>query len=107
MRAPPSCRYSRKHVFASARAIASLGSPSSPTPSLTTDSRALMMTSPRANSRQGFPISAPDQRRGFPKAAVSGCGFPVMTDLGHGLQVVPGVEQVLVAVVRRPVIDDR
>jgi hypothetical protein len=41
-----------------------------------------------------------------PKAAVSGCGFPVMTRLGHGLQVVTRIEQDLVAVVRLAVIDD-
>jgi hypothetical protein len=40
------------------------------------------------------------------EAAVSGCGFPVMTRLGHGLQVVPVVEQDRVAVVRYPVIDN-
>jgi hypothetical protein len=40
------------------------------------------------------------------EAAVSRCGFAVMTRLGHGLQAVPRVEQDLVAIVRRPVIDD-
>src|SRR5215472_16487789 len=43
---------------------------------------------------------------GVAEAAVSGCSFPVMTGLGHGLQVVPIEEQDLVAVVRRAVIDD-
>ena len=54
--------------------------------------------------RAGFATgSAAD---GVSETAVSGCGFPVMTDLGHGLQVVPIVEQHRIPVVRGPVIDD-
>jgi hypothetical protein len=40
------------------------------------------------------------------ETAVSGCGFPVMTGLGHGLQVVPIVEQNRVAIVRDAVVND-
>ena len=43
---------------------------------------------------------------GVAEAAVSGCGFPVMTRLGHGLQVVPIVEQHRIPVVRGAVVDD-
>src|SRR6516225_5381433 len=35
------------------------------------------------------------------ETAVSGCGFPVMTGLGHGLQVVPIKQQDLVALTKR------
>ena len=54
--------------------------------------------------RAGFSTgSAAD---GVAETAVSGCGFPVMTGLGHGLKVVPIVEQHRIPVVRDAVVDD-